>query len=169
VDVEDAMAKNGLELRRTNTILDDLNRLQRQISERAYELFRHRDGQWGDALSDWLNAEHELVWKPAVELRQKGGQFEVLAALPGVNAKELDVQVTPDAVLIQAEHRHEHNADAGTVYACELKAGKAFRSVRFPAPIDPNTVKASYHDGLLQLTASIAKETSPRKIAIAAS
>jgi HSP20 family protein len=163
------MAKNGIELRKTDTILDDLSRLQRQISERAYELFRHRDGQWGDALNDWLSAEHELVWKPAVELRQKDGRFEVLAALPGVSARELDVQVTPQAVLIQAEHQHEHSADTSTVYTCELKAGKAFRSVHFPAPIDPNSVKATYHDGLLQLTASIAKEASPRKVAVAAS
>jgi HSP20 family protein len=163
------MAKNGIELRKTDTILDELNRLQRQISERAYELFRHRGGQWGDALSDWLSAEHELVWKPAVELRQKEDQFEVLAALPGVSARELDVQVTPDAVLIQAEHHHEHNADAGIVHTCELKAGKAFRSVHFPTPIDPNSVRATYHDGLLQLRASIAKAASPRKIAIAAS
>ena len=137
------MARNGIELLKTGTILDELNLLQRQISERAYELFRHRNGQWGDALSDWLNAEHELVWKPAVEVRQKGDQLEVLAALPGVSPKDVNVQVTPEAVLIQAEN-------------CELKAGKAFRSVRFPSAIDPDSVKATYHDGLLQLRASIA-------------
>jgi HSP20 family protein len=158
------VAKNGIELRKTDTILEELNRLQRQISDRAYELFRHRDGQWGDALSDWLNAEHELVWKPAVELRQKDGQFEVLAALPGISAKDVDVQVTPDAVLIQAETHHEHAAGDGTVHTCELKAGKAFRSVRFPAPIDPNSVKASYHDGLLELKASIASQPAPQKV-----
>lgn len=133
------MAKNGIELRKTDTILDELNRLQRQIGERAYELFRHRDGQWGDALSDWLNAEHELVWTPAVELRQKDGQFEVLA---------------------------EHAANAGTVHTCELKAGKAFRSVHFPSPIDPNSVKATYHDGLLQLKASIANGAAPQRVNI---
>jgi HSP20 family molecular chaperone IbpA len=160
--VEVAVAKNGIELRKADTILEDLDRLQRQISERAYELFRHRDGQWGDALTDWLTAEHELVWKPAVELRQKDGQFEVLAALPGISAKDVDVQVTPDAVLIQAETHHQHAEGAGTVHTCELNAGKAFRSVRFPAPIDPNSVKASYHDGLLQLKASIASQPAPQ-------
>jgi HSP20 family protein len=162
------MARNGIELRKTGTILDELNRLQQRISERAYELFRHRDSQWGDALSDWLNAEHELVWKPAVELRQTDNHFEVLAALPGVSAKDVDVQVTAEAVLIQAENHHQHDANWGTVHACELKAGKAFRSVRFPAPIDPDSVKATYHDGLLQLKASIATDAAPRKVDITA-
>jgi hypothetical protein len=32
-----------------------------------------------------------------------------------------------------------------------------------------HSVKATYHDGLLQLTTSIAKETSPRKVAVASS
>ena len=162
------MARNGIELRKTGTILDELNRVQQQISERAYELFRHRDGQWSDALADWLNAEHELVWKPAVELREKDDHFEVLAALPGVSAKDVDVQITPEAVLIQAETHHRHDASSGTVHACELKAGKAFRSVRFPSPIDPDSVKATYHDGLLQLKASIARTAAPRKVDLTA-
>jgi hypothetical protein len=30
-------------------------------------------------LADWFSAERQLVWKPAIELRQKETQFEVLA------------------------------------------------------------------------------------------
>ena len=156
------MAKHSIELRKTETIANELDRLQRQISERAYALFMNRNGS-GDAMSDWLSAENELVWKPAVEVRQKDTQLEVLAALPGVDARDVDVQVTPEEMLIQAETHHAHKADKGTVHTCEFKAGRVFRSVRFPAKIDPRSVKAQYHDGMLALTASLAESAAPRE------
>jgi hypothetical protein len=31
-----------------------------RVQERAYEIFRSRNGGWGDAASDWLQAEREL-------------------------------------------------------------------------------------------------------------
>lgn len=162
------MAKAEIELRKSDTIFDELNQLQRQISERAYHLFRDREGRWGDALNDWLSAERDLIWEPAVELRQKDGQFEILAALPGVEAKDIDVQVTPEDVLIKAHVNHEHTKQEGTVHVCEFECGNAFRSVHFPATIDPNSVKAEYRDGMLRLTAAVAKAATPQKVDIKA-
>jgi hypothetical protein len=70
-----------------DSIVDQLEELNQRIARRAYDLFLGRDG-WGDAFGDWLSAERELVWKPAVELREKDGTFTVAAALPGVEAKD---------------------------------------------------------------------------------
>jgi HSP20 family protein len=162
------MAKTDVELRKTDSIFDELDRLHREISGRAYDLFEHRGSILGDALADWLNAEGELVWKPAVELRQKDSQFEVLAAVPGVEAKDLNVQVAPDDVLIKAEIDHQHTAEKGTVRLCEFKQGKLFRSVHFPAKIDPASVKAEYRNGMLRLTAAIAKAAVAQNVEIQA-
>jgi HSP20 family molecular chaperone IbpA len=43
------------------------------------------------------------------------------------------------------------------VHLCEFSRGKMFRSVHLPDKIDPETAKAEYRNGLLRLTASIAK------------
>ena len=59
---------------RKESIVDQLEQLHQRIARRAYELFRGRDG-WGDSFGDWLSAERELVWKPAVELREQDGTF----------------------------------------------------------------------------------------------
>ncbi len=151
------MVKNEIALRKTDTIWDDLDRLHRQISQRAYALFRDRGAFVGGALNDWLNAERELVWKPEVELRQKDGQFELLAATPGVEPKDLVVELTPEALLIKADVSHGHAAEDGSVQLCEFVAGKLFRSVIFPEPVDPGSVKAEYRNGMLRLTVAIAK------------
>jgi HSP20 family molecular chaperone IbpA len=161
------MARGDIEIRRTDSIRSEFERLHQAISERAYEMFRHRDWWSGGPLADWLNAEHELVWQPPIELRQKDDQLEVLAAVAGVDSKDLDVQVTAEDVLIKSEVDHHHAAESGTVHLCEFNRGKVFRSIHLPDKIDPETAKAEYRNGLLRLTASIAKPITT-KIAVQA-
>lgn len=151
------MAKNGIVLRTADNILDEIDRLHHAVSRRAYDLFRNNGSGFGSAVADWLGAEHELVWRPAVELRRKDGSYEVVAATAGVPAKDLDVQITPDDLLIKAAVDHRHAETEGDVQICEFEKGQLFRSVHFPERIDPAKVTADYHDGLLRVTAPIAK------------
>jgi HSP20 family protein len=156
------MAKADVELKKADSIRSELEQLHHLISQRAYELFRNGGAGWG-AIGDWLTAERELVWKPAVELREKENHFEVLAAVAGVEPKDLDVQVTPEELLIKGEITHQHTDDEGRVHLCEFKPGKLWRSIRFPHTIDPATAKAEYRNGLLRLTATIADRKSGRR------
>ena len=156
------MARNDVALRKAATILNELDQLHTTISRRAFDLFRKRGDLWGGPLADWLNAERQLVWKPAIELRQKDGQFEVLAATPGVEAKDLDVQITPDDVLIKADIHHKHTPEEGAVQECEFNAGQLFRSVHFPERVDPDSAAAEYRNGMLRVTASIAKPAAQK-------
>ena len=94
-------------VRQKESIVDQLEQLHQRIARRAYDLFRGRNG-WGDAFGDWLSAEQELVWKPAVELREKDGSFTLAAALPGVDAKDITVDITPQDVVIQARPSTTH-------------------------------------------------------------
>lgn len=132
-----------------------------------YDLFRQRGSLLGDDLRDGFAAEDEIIWKPAVEVRRKNDQFVVTAALAGVDAKDLDVKVTPEALLITAETHHEHDQAQGEVHVCEFRSGKLFRRVSFPEKIDPDKVTAEYRDGILHLQATIAGNERSRKVPIA--
>ncbi len=156
------MATNDIALRKAETIFNELEQLHNAINRRAYDLFRKRGDLWGGPLADWLNAERQLVWQPAIELRQKDNQFEVLAATPGVEAKDLDVQITPEDVLIKADIGHKHTPEEGAVQRCEFTGGQLFRSIRFPEKIDPDSATAEYRNGMLRLTASIAKPATQK-------
>jgi HSP20 family protein len=160
------MAKNEIEVKKAESVFDELDRLHQAVSERAYDLFR--SGNWGGALADWLSAERDLITKPAIELSEKDGQFEVKAALPGVDAKDLDVQITATDLLIKGETTHEKKTDKGTVHVSEFSSGRIFRSIEFPKPIDPNSAKAECKDGMLRLTATIAKTASAKKVDVKA-
>lgn len=150
------VSKAAVALKKTDSIGDEVQQLHEAVSRRAYELF-HEGGAGSGAIGDWLTAERELVRRPAVELRQKENQFEVLVALAGVEPKDLDVQVTPEGLLIKAEASHEHTVDEGTVHLCEFNHGRVWRSLHFPQTIDPTSARVEYQNGLLRLTATIAK------------
>ena len=71
------MARGNIEVKKVDTVFDELDRLQQAIRERAYDMFRNGGTPWGSALRDWLTAERDLVAKPPIELRQRDNQFEV--------------------------------------------------------------------------------------------
>jgi HSP20 family protein len=155
------MARGDIVVKKTDTIVDELDRLHQAISRRAHELFRSGETRGGE-LADWLTAERELISRPAVELRQADGRFELLVALPGIDAKDIDVRITPDEVLIKGESSHEHKGKSGTVRLSEFGHALVFRSVRFPGKIDPGTAKAEYTNGMLRVTAAIAEGAAKR-------
>jgi HSP20 family protein len=150
-----------------DSIVDQLEQLHQRIARRAHEFFRGREG-WGDALGDWLSAEQELVWKPAVELREQNGAFTVEAALPGLEAKDITVDITPQDVVIKASTEHRHTEDKGQVHRCEFTMGQVFRSLSFPKAVDATKAKAEYQNGILNLTVPIASEVRAKRVDIKA-
>jgi HSP20 family protein len=150
-----------IQVKKPTSILQELEELHETISKRAYELFQD-SGLLGGSLVDWFRAERELVWRPAIELRQKDGQFELEVALAGVDPKHLDVQVTPEDILITAAEEHRHEGEEGTVHVSEFSSGRLFRSIHLPERIDPEGVKAEFKNGMLRLTAAVATTTTMR-------
>ena len=151
-----------------DSIIDQLEQMHQRIAERAYEVFRGRGTLWGDTWADWFTAERETVWKPAVELREKDGTFTVAAALAGVDPKDINVDITPQDIVIKATTEHTHSTDEGQVHQCEFVAGEVFRSVHFPKPVDVAKAKAEYRNGLLTVTAPIVPEAQAKRLEIKA-
>ena len=103
-----------------------------------------------------------MLWTPAVELREKDGTFTVLAALAGVEPKDVSVDVTAQDMVIKAETTHTHSKAEGQVHQCEFTAGQLFRSVHFPRPVDPAKAKAECRNGLLTVTIPTAAEAQAK-------
>jgi HSP20 family molecular chaperone IbpA len=151
------------------SIFDQLNELQDRITKRAFEIFDRNGHTSCQDLDHWLQAERELVWKPSIELEEKDNEFHLQIATPGVDPKDIDIEATPEYVLVKAEGHHEHKEEKGQVHICEFTSGNLFRSVRLPRNIDPDKVKAEFKNGVLMLTAQIAKEAQARRAELKAS
>ena len=140
-----------------------------RIKTRALEIFDGNGHIFGRELGDWLQAESELIWKPAIELREKDNEFLLQVAVPGVDPKDIDVEITVEDILVKADVRHEHKEEKGKIHVSELTSGSLFRAVHLPKKINPDKVKAEFKDGVLRLTAEFAIESLQRKIAVSAS
>jgi HSP20 family protein len=141
----------------------NLDQIRERIRQRAHTFFQTRGGRIGSALDDWLMAERETLWRPPIEVSQQDGRIVVEADVAGLEPDEIDLQVTPETLLITAEARHVHTEAKGQVHVCEFAPGPLFRTVALPAPIDPAGVKAKCRNGLLTITATVA---APRKTPI---
>lgn len=157
-----------LAVQKSESLWDQIRKMEDRITHRAHEIFEHHGSMFGRELDDWFTAENELIWKPAMELKEKDNHFELQAAIAGMDPKDLHVEVTPEELLIRGETRIEKKEEKGQVHFSEFRSGSLFRSIHFPKRIDPNKVKAELRNGLLTITAPIAEESRARKIDIPA-
>jgi HSP20 family molecular chaperone IbpA len=92
-------------------VLAEVEGMQRHIAQRAQEIFRARGGTIGHAVEDWIRAERETIWRPALEVRRTKGAFVVEAAIAGIDPKQLDVQVTPTELVLGAPVHHANKME----------------------------------------------------------
>jgi HSP20 family protein len=150
--------------RKVSSILDEMNQMQDRIMRRAYDIFERNGCVFGRDFDHWLQAERELLWKPAVELREANGELVLEVAVSGVDPKDIDIEATPEDIVLKADIQHEHEERKGTIHMCEFQSGRMFRSIHLPRRINPDKVKAEIKNGLLTLKAEIAEDARARKI-----
>ena len=104
------------------------------------------------------------TWMPAVELQEKEDAFVLRASIPGIDAKDLDVQATREAIAISGEYR-ESEKEGKRTYS-EFRTGKFRRVVTLPLPVQPDNVEAELKDGVLSLTLPKAPEALNRVVKV---
>jgi len=150
-------AEMKVKCRKVDSVLAEVEGVQRHIAQRAREIFRARGGALGHAVEDWIKAERETIWRPALEVRRTRDAFVVEAAIAGIDPKQLDLQVTPTELVLGAPVHHSDREQEGEVVVCEFANGPLFRSYTFPDPVDPARVSAQYRNGMLRVTAPLAQ------------
>ena len=103
------------------------------------------------------------MWAPAIELKETDTELVVKAVIPGIEAKELDVQVSENAVSITGEHREEKRTEEKGYFRSELQYGQFQRVVPLPVSVKHDQVQSEFKDGVLTLTLPKA-ESSPSKV-----
>jgi HSP20 family protein len=94
----------------------------------------------------------EATWMPAVEFIDAGDNFVLKAQLPGIDPKDVDVQVTREAISISGERRYENTDEKSGYVRSEFRYGTFHRVLTLPAPIQNDSVQAECKDGILTLT-----------------
>ncbi|MEJ1938196.1 Hsp20/alpha crystallin family protein, partial [Nostoc sp. NIES-2111] len=89
---------------------------------------------------------------PAAELHETEDVIHLKLELPGIAAKDLDVQVTENSVYISGERKSETKTEDKGTTKSEFYYGKFQRVIPLSARVQNTNVTADYKDGILNLT-----------------
>jgi len=103
---------------------------------------------------------------PNIDLIDRDDEFLIKAELPGVDKKDLDISVSQNSVTIKGSTRHEEKEEKGDYYRCEISQGSYARTLALPADVDEAHSKATFKDGVLQLTLPKLKKTKRHNIKV---
>jgi HSP20 family protein len=158
---------------------DDRNRLQRydsghrfgdpfhfmdRMAEEMDRTFDRMFSDFGLPRRSWLtrspfgsfgspgSSQQQSLWAPRVEAFQKGDQFIVRAELPGLKKDDVQVEMGDDAITIHGERHDERKEDRDGYFHSERQYGEFYRTIPLPEGVIGESAKASFDNGVLEVT-----------------
>jgi HSP20 family protein len=124
----------------------EMDNLRRQM-DRLFDDFMHVNSDLS-----LLPRSPEATWAPAIELKETDGEVLLKVQIPGVEAKDLDIQVTQDAVSITGEKQEETKTEEKGMFRSEFRYGQFQRLIPLPVSVNNEQVKSEFKNGILMLT-----------------
>ena len=98
---------------------------------------------------------------PQVDVSETDKEVKIVAELPGLDEKDVQVELESNLLVIKGEKREEHEEKDGEWHRVECSYGSFHRVVPLPADIDPEHAKAKFKKG--RLTIAVPKKGDSRK------
>ncbi len=92
------------------------------------------------------------AFAPAAEIKDMSDVISLKVEVPGIDAKDINVQVSAEAVSISGERKEETKTEEKGMTRTEFRYGRFQRVIPLPARVQNTKVTADYQNGILQLT-----------------
>jgi HSP20 family protein len=93
-----------------------------------------------------------LGFSPPLEVLERDNQLIIRAEVPGVTKDQLRVDIEDGQLVISGERKHDFEEKKGDVYRSEHSYGRFSRVVALPEGTDIDQAKASFSNGVLEIT-----------------
>ncbi len=106
---------------------------------------------------------------PSIDVAETDDSIEVTTDLPGISAKDVDIEIRNDYLTISGQTSEEKKTeeDNGRKYhRIERRSGSFSRSVRLPCDVNQENIDAQLKDGVLTVTMPKLEEAKSRKITV---
>lgn len=125
---------------------------------REFDALQKEMNRLFDSLIPANEANSAYAFIPSAEMEEAGDAVHLRLELPGIDPKELDIQVTTNSVSITGERRSENKTTENGVTRSEFRYGRFQRVIPLPVRVQNNETTADYKDGILHLTLPKAEE-----------
>ncbi len=105
-------------------------------------------------------------WAPKVDIRETDDALLVQAELPGIDKKDVHLEVKDGVLTLSGERSYEKDVKEENVHRIERAYGSFSRSFSLPSNVDANKVNASMKDGVLEVRLPKRESAKPKAIAI---
>lgn len=113
-----------------------------------------------------LDAFEAASW-PAVDVSEDDKSVSIQVDVPGLAAKDVDVEVSGNLLTIKGTRQEERERRDDGWYRHERFSGSFSRSVTLPPSVDAGRVEARYDNGVLTVTAPKVPGAEPKKVKVA--
>jgi HSP20 family protein len=127
-----------------------LSREMNEMRDRMRRLMQQPFGRIGPEAfpGDMLQA---VGWLPAVEISESDTEFTVVAELPGMKAKDVQVEFVDGVLTLRGEKQEQRDERERRYHLWERSYGTFLRTFEFPVAIDEEKLHAEHRDGLLEV------------------
>ncbi len=106
------------------------------------------------------------VWSPTVDVYEDTDAIVIKADLPGMKQEDIDIEMNGDMLTIRGERKFEDEERRDNYVRVERQYGTFQRTFTIGVPIEPNKVKATYRNGILELNIPKAEAVKPKKVQV---
>jgi HSP20 family protein len=143
-----------------NTLFHDLVDFRRDFDQMFNRIFNLRSSQEEQTLTEGFI--------PAIEssIDKDGKRFHCQVMLPGVDPKDVNIQVLGNTLTIGGERSSTRETKESDYLQREISYGSFQRLIELPEGVDKDKLTAEYRNGVLEITAPISAAALPRKIEV---
>ena len=106
-------------------------------------------------------------WLPSVDISETKDDFIVKAELPGLEAKDVNVSISGDLLIIKGEKKKDEEEKDEHHYIVERYSGSFQRVFQLPAAVKSDKLVETFEKGVLKMTLPKVEETKKKEIKIA--
>ena len=106
------------------------------------------------------------AWAPPVDITEDKDRILITAELPGFKEDQIEIQTENGMLTLRGERKFEKETDGKSYHRVERAYGQFVRSFSLPNNVDREKIRASFHDGLLQIELPKREDARPKNIKI---
>jgi HSP20 family protein len=137
--------------------------------DRAFDSMLHRGWlrPFHEMFPEWTMSDRDLDLRmPRVDMLDNENEILVRAELPGVDKKDLDVNISGQMLTIKGETKREEKEEKGEFYRSEITRGSFSRTLQLPEEVNGKEVKATFNNGMLEVHLPKTHKLEKQKVAV---
>src|SRR5690554_2369078 len=110
-----------------------------------------------------LPADWPDMLKPALDIQEGDKQYKIALELPGVEEKDIQINLDNDVLVVRGEKRQEEEKNEGGFHRIERSYGSFQRVLNLPDDANQDSIKANVKNGVLTITMDQREVSAPKQ------